>query len=122
MAKQLDLFETAAPKKAARPAKPPKPKPKALARNTDSKSSHDAADRFEASTAMASHIGLITDQIYLHPGLTSKQLTEHCDGMSRDQVARRLSGMEKNGEIYSLGRKTSGDITWHPGKKPEGAV
>ncbi len=96
-----------------------KSKSQARARRTDPKSSHLAAERFEASTTAAGQRGQVIDLVFTRPGKTSKELAEFCEGMDRHQVARRLPEAEKMGEIHSRGRDESRQITWWPGTEME---
>lgn len=123
MAKQLDLFETAAPKKAARPAKPPKRKPKARSRNTDPESSELAADAMNKKGKTARHCERLTDVVIMNyrkdtGGITAAEAAELADDIEIDryEAGRRLSQCEdiEKGPVRVCRVLGSRCATWIP--------
>lgn len=95
-------------KKARRAEKPP------AARSSDPMSSHLAALNHGRSGKAESNRQRVTDLVYQHPGLTSKQLATHCEDLDRSEIARRLPECEDRGLVVSQGRETKKEITWWP--------
>ena len=112
---QLGLFEPDTKAQVKEIEKRRKSKP--LARKSDPVSSHQAAEKIKKSGKKEANIQRVTDLVYSHPGLTSKQLATKTDEMDRHEVARRLSDAEDAGLIHAKGRKEPGEITWWPGEK-----
>lgn len=66
----------------------------ARARATDAQSSHDAAERVEASGSAADHTAMIMAVVERGGGWTSYEIAK-ATGLTNVQVSRRLSGMER---------------------------
>ena len=81
----------------------------ALARTTDPRSSHDAAERLVSSGALSRQESDVLAALVAHPGRTSKSLAE-VSGLDRHMVARRLSGIEAKGRAERVER--SGGCLW----------
>ena len=69
----------------------------ASARRTDPPSSHEAAQRVEASGAAATQRERVLALVRAYPGCTSAELAG--DGLDRYQLARRLPELEAGGFV-----------------------
>lgn len=86
----------------------------ARARASDPQSSHDAAERVEASGSANVQRQHVIDAVWKWPGRTSKQLAELDKELDRYQFGRRLPEAEEMGEVH---RRDGGrELTWWPGE------
>lgn len=92
---QRDLFDHSLAEPLAAPLAPPRAEAKtgvARARKADPASSHDAAERMNATGAAADHRDLIRAVVCKGGGWTSYEIAK-ATGLTNVQVSRRLSGM-----------------------------
>jgi hypothetical protein len=88
------------------------------ARRHDPVSSHDAANEHTDSGRRERHVSIVVEQVWMHPGLTSAELTPHT-GLERHEVARRLLDAEENlqvmrGDLRRCSVSGRLAITWWP--------
>ena len=83
---------------------------------TDPHTSRQAEAAITESGARQTQAELVFQAVKDHPGLTSAELTRHCE-LNRHQIARRLPDLEANGlvkkgtpRLCNLKRKLS--VTW----------
>jgi hypothetical protein len=99
-------------------------KPIATARATDPQSSHEAAERMNASGKAKAHREQATDLVWKYPGRTSRELAAMADcpaELDRYELARRLPEAESEGQVKKGPKrkcKVAGTlaVTWIPGE------
>lgn len=69
------------------------------ARRTDPQTSHDAAEKHEASGKLRESSQRVLDALRQHPGSTYAELAEYA-GLDRPEPARRLPELQKLGLVY----------------------
>ena len=92
----------------------------AQTRRTDPSTSHEAAQRVNASGQAKRNMERVVDLVYASPGSTSRELSElpTCD-LDRYEVARRLADAEHAGLVVKGGKRTcqvagTAAVTWEP--------
>jgi hypothetical protein len=97
------------------PLAPPVSPKLAAARRTDPASSHLAAEQMNASGEAKRQRERVVDLVFMHPGLTSKQLATKCEDLDRFQIARRLPEAEDAGDVERrAGTGKSKEVCWFP--------
>jgi hypothetical protein len=91
----------------------------ALSRAADPDTSAEAARRHEASGRLSVNRAVVLAAVRAHPGLTAVELVEHCGGLERHEVSRRLAdafnaGQVSHGEKRVCRVKGTKQMTWEP--------
>ena len=100
------------------------PDPHAAARASDPPTSHQAADKVEASYVAQTHRAFCLACVELHPGCTSAECAQ-LSGLNRHEAARRLPELRHAGLVENAPARTchvtgNRSITWRPVTKPSG--
>jgi hypothetical protein len=98
-----------------------------IARATDPKTSHQAAEAVTASGKRDEQIQQVLELVKAHPGSTSLELAQHTKILDRYAIARRLPELEGEKKVYKGvpkeavidGKKQKNAVTWFPGKPTE---
>lgn len=84
-------------------------------RNTDPHSSHLAESDITTSGERQHQNGIALDVVTLFPGLTSKELSEHCP-LDRYQLARRLNDLFLHNKVKKVENGTE-ELKWYIAEK-----
>lgn len=94
---------------------PPRPEPRTLARASDPLTSHEAA---RETPTRAKHREIVWSAVQRYPGLTYRELAEHCE-LDPVEVMRRLADLHSVDWVYhgerrrcSVGGKSC--LVWWP--------
>lgn len=76
----------------------------ATARSTDKSTSHEAADRMNASGAVSEHEAIIVDVLRQIGPATTPEIACGCR-LAKDQVFRRMAGLTRKGMVEAYRKR-----------------